>query len=207
MHDRHVARALLLSLSLGVAVGCTTLQSPKVLEKGEQTLTLAAAVTWSEVEILFPAFEPAFRTHIADGLDLGVQVSVPPFHVIVDTKYQLVQRPPYYLAGGLGAGFGITDIAEGEVYWAFVARGLLIGGTERFYAGLRPLFYFVAPPLRADRFSPDIVLGLSVGAKVRFVAEATVSPVAVTYDWSSETFTAIVPLASITIGAGVMFTF
>ena len=187
-------------------LGCTTFQSPRVLQKGEQTITLAAAAnTWVlEGELGEPwfLFDLAFRTHVVNRFDLGLQLSILPSslpfsYLIADVKYQLIQRPPYYLSGGLGLGFGL--------YNGFLAQALLIGGTENLYVGIKPMG---ARPLVSEYWSfyPIAILGLSTGDKVRFLVEANVAPLGILLD-PEDGEVSVIPLPLLSVGAGVVFKF
>ena len=186
-------------------LGCTTFQSPRVLQKGEQTITLAAAANTGvlEGELGEPwfLFDLAFRTHVVNRFDLGLQLyipltSLPSSHLIADVKYQLIQRPPCYLAGGLGLGFGL--------YNGILAQALLIGGTENLYVGIKPIVNMPWLLFEYWSFYPITIVGLSLGGKVRFLLEANVAPLGLLLDvWPVD----VIPLPILSVGAGVVFKF
>ena len=163
---------LLLTASMVLVIsGCATFQSPKVLEKGEQSLTVGASV------VLLPLFSNgsestpplwidinmAFRTYIAKSLDGGLQLaySTSTFSAIADVKYQIL-TDPFYLAAGVGAGLLAPEFSN-----PFVAQALLIGGTDTFYIGIKPITNFTAElPIGGS-----ILAGITIGKKPQFVIE------------------------------------
>jgi hypothetical protein len=125
---------VLLTISVLLAIsGCMTFQSPKVLEKGEQSLTVGASYF---IPYYF-GLEASFRTYVAKRLDAGLHLSLVGtggLSLVADMKYQLMTEP-FYLATGAGAG-----VNRGSQLYPFV-QALLVGGTEDFYIGIKPVVY------------------------------------------------------------------
>ncbi len=107
---------------------------------------------------------------MVNRFDHGLQLSIPlPLfslsYLIADVKCKLIQRPPYYLAGG----FGLVHIQ---------AQALLIGGTENLYVGIKP----IVTMLLVDggmAFYPITIRGLTMGGKVLFLLEVNVTPLGI----------------------------
>ena len=150
---------LLVTSIVLVISGCATFQSPKVLEKGENSLTAGVSVSypgWFSVTA-------AYRTYLAKNLDVGLQLCYKyAFSAIADLKYQILTEP-FYLAAGFGAGVGYM-----QRFYPIV-QALLIGGTDVFYIGIKPMYAFE----HASEYPifGGIVAGGTIGKKPSFLIE------------------------------------
>lgn len=136
MKERKTYLILGLVLCTLVISCCTTFQTPKVLEKGEQSLTIGAAATVSSE--LWNEFSASYRYGISNRMDVGVQIPTNWVNasIITDIKYQILTQP-FYLAASVG-----TGIYHGDHFRSafLVFPTMLIGGTESFYIGVKSTF-------------------------------------------------------------------
>jgi hypothetical protein len=115
-----------------VMASCSTFQFPRVLEKGEQSFTASVS---SSYPFSFD-ITAEYRTNLAKSLDLGLRLTYNAgIAAIIDVKYQILTQP-FYLAPGVGAGV----IYVGTIIP--VVQALLIGGTDVFYIGIKPMSIF-----------------------------------------------------------------
>ena len=181
--------ALLLS-SVGIIlllVGCVTFESPKVLEEGEQSFTISTSglVTSNifdkeqETDIAYwPGISAALRTHVAKDLDTGLKLSWDFYgNAIADLKYQLLTHP-FYLAIGLGGGVSFCDCPN---KFQPILQALVIGGTDSFYVGVKPIYNPASAAYRRDYELDDfplaggVVVGwYELGKKQRLILETSV---------------------------------
>lgn len=171
----------LLPVFIGLLLAsCATFQSPKVLEKGERSLTVGASALFG-VGVTRPLFYDAyvpppwfeidtvFRTHVAKRVDAGLQLpcSIAESNsAIADVKYQILTQP-FFLAASIGG--GIRCVAGHNI--DPIVQALVIGGADTFYVGLKPLFM----PTLHFPLAGGVVVGLyGLGKKERLILEANV---------------------------------
>jgi hypothetical protein len=139
--------------------GCTTFQSPKVLAKDEQSLSVGASMAyfgmpWIDLHV-------DFRTNVAKNLDAGIRLTsdiLADHSAAIDAKYQLLTEP-FFLALSTGAGFYV-----GYTVSPFV-QVMLIGGTETFYVGVKPMMLF-NPPFFLGGICSGLMLGDNKGLNI-----------------------------------------
>jgi hypothetical protein len=166
-------------------VGCVTFESPKVLEEGEQSFTISTSACVDIWNVgIWPGFSAALRTHVAKDLDAGLQLSYTWYgNAIADIKYQILTHP-FYLAISLGGG---VTLLHCDHLTQPILQALIIGGTDSFYVGVKPIFNPASDAYRessdADCVCPfedaplagGIVVGwYGLGKKQRFILETSV---------------------------------
>jgi hypothetical protein len=140
---------------------CATMQSPKVLEKSEQSFTIGAVILFPLGGAWFDV-HAAFRTHLVDQLDAGIQISYnwATMTAVIDAKYQIIGDPAY-LAGSLGVGVIGADKTIAGDFDIFdfdpIMHILFVGGRDSFYGGLKGVINLSSVEKRID--SPGIKYG------------------------------------------------
>jgi hypothetical protein len=149
--------------------GCTTFQSPKVLAKNERSLAVGASMALGTIPLF--VLHVDFRTYVAENLDAGIRLTsgiLESHSAVIDAKYQLLTEP-FFLALSTGAG-----IYEEYDTFSTLVQVLLIGGTETFYIGVKPMMLFnnIPPSVKDGRMQdiPPVVFvgicsGLMLGSK------------------------------------------
>ena len=119
------------------AAGCTTLQTPEVLEPGERALGFGAVMLTDRWDTV-PTALLFWRNGLADRLDIGIKAELPfPPSLVFDMKYQIVRRDPWLVALDLGLA---ASMFEGGLYYSAGGIGavpMILAGTKRFYAGAK----------------------------------------------------------------------
>ncbi|MBT3272603.1 MAG: hypothetical protein HN368_05580 [Spirochaetales bacterium] len=121
-------------------------------------MTLSASATLSPTLPVFFDIDVSFRTYIAERLDAGLQFTGPYYSATADVKYQILTEP-FYLAASVGAGVIVSG---------YIAQALLIGGTETFYIGIKPLSAFT----KSSPIGGMILAGTTLGENRNFIIEA-----------------------------------
>ncbi len=89
---------------------CTGQQSVEASSPCPETISSKIALLPSRFSSFYSGSTKQFKgTHVVNRFDHGLQLSIPlPLfslsYLIAAVNYQLIQRPPYYLAGGFGLG-------------------------------------------------------------------------------------------------------
>ena len=183
----------LLVLFLGVLIvslGCTTMQSPKVLEPGEKIAGGSIFLSYQEVLGL----EVFGRFGIAQNADFGCRISYLIPHdsvgIAADLKYQILRRP-FYLAGDLEISMAVEPQYDDNPNYYYGVTPLLLAGTEHLYCGLKTTFAFYQSAyyhlyrpsigwgiIHSDDWkfglAPIIVVGSSIGEKFRVMPEISI---------------------------------
>lgn len=173
-----ISITLYLVLVVIIGPGCiflNTFQSPRVLEKGEMQIGLAATglgfSDGDDVDAVFGIPEINGRLNIGNKTDLGLRVTFPA--IGADIRYQLVDRKPFYVAAGVG-GSGVF-ISDATLVTFTPSLSL---GTDNVYTGLKYAVLggsFEEGDIEFSELGPGIMFGASLGNdRLRFIPELNI---------------------------------
>lgn len=128
--------------------GCTTFQSPKVLEEGRHSFTVGVLVfllhDYMEPNLVWFDIHAGYRTYLAENYDMGLDISYNwvKASIVADVKYQIIDQP-FYLASSIGCGFVVSCTNPGSDESANfdpILQALMIGGSSSFYGGMKGIY-------------------------------------------------------------------
>lgn len=166
-------------------VSLSTLQSPKVLERGESKHGIAGTLYTGDGASGIAEFDLWGYYGLGKRTQAGWKFfGVPGLFggVGADLKYQLHDASPYL---ALDLGFSYTSTAnifddDDKDVDAFTINPALLFGTERLYGGLKGIYLFskleyelfgTSSNVALEGFTPGLVLGSTLGERSQLVTE------------------------------------
>jgi hypothetical protein len=173
------AVGLLILISLSGCVSLSSLQSPQVLEPKQQSHGFALAGFYDHEQNKLELYEIDVygRFGIAKHWDLGYKIYGIPFWfagIQQDIKYQILDKS-VKIAGDIGISY--TRV-EREIN-VFGFYPMLLVGTERFYAGVKAVYFTSSGGIeffgsfRSQTLS-SLVFGVIIGKKQQIVPEINI---------------------------------
>lgn len=183
-------RILVILVATMMFCGCvshTTFQSPRVLDPGQANVGLGGAgwVQRHDTHRHHGFLEGVLygRVGVTRNLDVGIKLFGPFGGIFGDVKYQLWQRPPF-VSADLGFSYGrfgdMPDSGDDFDYLGFYP--MVLFGYEDLYGGVKLIYVeevrhrkYGPGGTETERYSrPGIVVGTSVGSKVRMRPEMNI---------------------------------
>jgi hypothetical protein len=159
---------LSLTITLSSCFNLSTLQTPKVLEKGEKTFGVGTLMYVDE-EAFCCGIEAYARYAPFKIADIGIKLAgVPGFGTITgDVKFQLFSEPFY---GALDLSYShifFSDIFNDQDESISQLTPALFFGTERIFGGAKMLFFSKSADdaLSGDIFNSEII-GIFIGSSI-----------------------------------------
>ena len=175
---KHFLLIVLASMVVISGPGCvflTSFHSPRVLQKGEVTVGVAAnglAVSdEDETSAAFGIPEINGRINIAPKTDLGLRIIFPAAGA--DLRYQLINRDPFFVAMGI-AGSGLFT---SDANFVTVTPSIAFG-SENVYGGFKYAVLggsFNEDDIEFEELGPGVMFGVVLGKRrLRFNPEINV---------------------------------
>lgn len=181
--------SFLVLIAILLLVGCysySNLHSPKVLEHNEfgisldfTGLTVLSGSTYVDTDLSYLSTDIALRYGFGKNIDATFKVLIPT-GVYGEIKWQMLKEPIL-----ISPQFGISysfwqELLTGpcDISHKFGIYPTLLLGTEHFYGGLRLIYkrmkyynYDLDSFYMFTAYTPGILVGASIGKKVRIVPE------------------------------------